>query len=372
VKKQKKNLKIFIVVGRLGRSLTMTKTLPVIRTGKTDKIWIFREEEGFPIEGAQYITLPKWLIRLKPAFLKRILRFVYEPFQLYKYSIKFKPDIINGIYTLPKGLNSVIVGKFTGKLSIVSVIGGTIEITTRLPFERFWKWLNLTMLRHADAVSTTGTLVENYLIENGIKKEKQFIYPGCIDENKFKIDPKIKRDIDILFVGTLRKLKGPDRILKVILNLLNEGMQIKASFLGSGYMLNELKQIIEENNLNNSVTIHGHVDNPVEYFQRAKVLLMPSTSEGLPMAMLEAMACGCVPVVSNVGNITDAARNGENALVIDHWNDIPSFTSAAKKIINDDNFRKKLSYAGRQAIENKYTPEKQAVIIREMFKYLNL
>src|SRR5690625_7705202 len=98
---------------------------------------------------------------------------------------------------------------------------------------------------------------------------------------------------------------------------------------------------------------------------------MPSMSEGLPTAMLEAMACGCVPVVSDVGNVTDAAHHGVNALVISEWSDIQSFTSAVQKLLNDEPFRNRLAMNGRQLVVDKYRPEKQAEVVDDILTYLN-
>ena len=61
-----KKLTIFIVAGRLGKSLVENKTLPFLQTGRIKKIYIFRQEKGFPIEGAEYITIPNLILTIKP------------------------------------------------------------------------------------------------------------------------------------------------------------------------------------------------------------------------------------------------------------------------------------------------------------------
>ncbi len=364
------SLTIFVVAGRLGKSLVVTKTIPIIETGKTEKVYIFRETEGFSIAGASYITLPKFILKIKPASLKRIIRFIYEPIQLLYYTIKLKPNLINGIFTLPKGLNSLIVGKLCGIKTVVSVIGGIVEITTRLPVARFWERVNIKMLKACDAVTTTGSVVTNYLVQNGVPRDKQFIYPGCIQTDVFKFDESVEKDIDVLFVGTFRRLKGPDRVIEVIKRLLLDNVSINAVFLGSGYLLEEMQSKIETEQLEKHVKIIGYVNEPASYFQRAKTLMMPSTSEGLPMAMLEAMACGCVPIVSNVGNIADAAKKGVNAKVIDHWNDIEAFTNAAKLLINNNQMHKQMALEGINTIKNHYAPNKQSEVVTDMFSYV--
>lgn len=363
---------VFIVVGRLGKSLTVSKAVPFTIHPNVSKVYIFREEEGFNIEGADYITVPEILLRIKPVFFKKIIRFIWEPLQLIYYSVKLKPDLINGVFTLPKGLNAVIASKVSRSKSLVSVIGGVIEITTRLPFQGFWKWLNLQMLHSSDAVTTKGSKVSLYLNEEGIYGEKIFNLNGSIDIKTFCVDESLEKDIDILFVGTFRKLKGPDRVLEVVNNLVRGGIHITAVFIGDGYLYDLIHRQVNKLGLENCVKMPGYRTETVEYFRRAKIILLPSTSEGLPTVMLEAMACGCVPVVSNVGNITDAAIHEKNALVVDSWNDIEGFTRAAKRLLEDDLFRAKLSKEGRKVVEERYSPEKQSEIVDDILGYLGL
>jgi glycosyltransferase involved in cell wall biosynthesis len=361
---------IFVVAGRLGKSLTVSKTVPFISHPAVERAFIFREERGFNLAGAEYVTLPPFIKKIKPKVLRKIVRFVAEPVQLIRYAIKIKPDLINGVFTLPKGLNAVIAGKVSRRKSVVSVIGGTVEITTRFPYQRFWTWFNLRMLKSADAVTTKGSRVTEYLIQHGIDKEKIFNLNGSIDIEAFYPAEKAERDIDILFVGTFRKLKGPDRVVKVIENLIAGGRDVKAFFLGNGALFKETEEYIQQNDLEKSIHLKGYVNNPAKYFQRSKVIIMPSTSEGLPTSMLEAMACGCVPVVSDVGNIMDAAHHEKNALVIPDWRDIEGFTKAATRLLDEPDFRENLAAEGRKTVVDNYSPEKQAEVVDRMLKYL--
>jgi glycosyltransferase involved in cell wall biosynthesis len=370
VYESRKEFTVFVVVGRLGKSLTVSKVVPFTTHPTVQKLFIFREDQGKWVEGAKYVTLESFLSNFGQGFLKKIARVFCEPIQLIFHARRQKPFLINGVFTLPKGLNAVIAAKLSGTKSVVSVIGGTVEITTRMKGRWFWEKINLWVLAQSDAVTTKGSKITAWLIEQGIPSEKIFNLNGSIDVDRFKPVLGMERDIDILFVGNFSNLKGPDRVFQVIQNLVLEGKEIKAVFLGEGHMYAELKEKINENGLKQYISLEGYRDNTVTYFQRAKMLMMPSTSEGLPTAMLEAMASGCVPVISNVGNVTDAAKHEENALVIENWNDIKAFTTAAKRLISDAQFRERLSQEGRKTVESSYTPEKQAEVVDRLLNYL--
>jgi len=363
------NLTIFIVAGALDKSLTASKIIPIVSCKGVRKIFVFTKKKGNEINGVRYITLPIFITKIKFKFIYKIFRFVFEPLQLLAYSILYKPDYINGIYTLPCGLESLIISKIIRCKSIISVIGGEIEIKTYYKFTSFWENFNLWMLRNCDIVTTTGSKVTNFLIDNSISKNKIFEYPGSVDTLRFNFKNYNEKDIDILFVGTFRRLKGPDRVLKIVYNLLGYFPNIKSCFLGNGYLYNTIKEEVKSLHMENNVSIIGYVNNPEQYYQRSKVLIMPSRSEGLSMAMLEAMSCGCVPVVSNVGNMTDAAWHNINAMVVEDYMDIDTFTKYAKELLVDKTKWESLSIKGCQLVREKYSVEAQAEIFENILRY---
>lgn len=365
-----KSLIVFVVVGRLGKSLTESKVSPIMNSSKVKKVYIFREEIGYNIEGAEYIVLPELLKKIKIRLVKKILRIMYELIQLLYYAIKLKPDYINGIYTLPKGFNSLVVSKISGCKSIISVIGGEREVLTYLKPTIFWKNVNLRMLRNCDVVTTKGMSVKRYLIDNGIIKDKIFVFNGSIDIKKYySVGNNLDKDIDILFVGTFRKLKGPDRVLDIVSNLRDNFPEIKAYFLGNGDLFDLIQREIATHKLENNVILTGYVDDTEQYFKRAKMLIMPSKGEGLSTAMLEAMACGCVPVVSDVGNMTDAAKHNVNSFVVNDYRDIDTFAKYAHILLKD---KVKWEYMANNAIKtvtHRYSVFPQTQTVENIIKY---
>ena len=85
------------------------------------------------------------------------------PYLIYVY-FRLKPDIVNGVYTIPKGLYCVLLSKITKVRVVTSVIGSEKEIITYLPFSRIWQKLNVWILNNSHLVTTKGDKVSNYLI----------------------------------------------------------------------------------------------------------------------------------------------------------------------------------------------------------------
>jgi glycosyltransferase involved in cell wall biosynthesis len=365
-----KKLTCFIVAGRMGKSLTCSKAEPFSINSSVGSIYIFRETEAFSLPKAKYVTLPVWIRKLKPLFLYKVVRLIAEPSQLLYYAIRLRPQIINGYHIIPKGINSLIAARLTGAKCIISLIGGTIEIETYSRFKWFLKKINLLALRRTDLVTTKGSVVNSYLNDNHIPSSKILIYNGAINTGKFYFDPAVPKDIDVLFVGAFRKLKGPDKVLQMLALLKKDFPHIRACFIGDGYLYKYCVDLAKILGITENVEFSGQLDNPAINFQRSKCLVMPSRSEGLPTAMLEAMACGCVPVISNVGNIRDVAKHGENAFLIEDYKDIKSFTLCIQRLLSDENMRSGMALNGIRKVKENYSSERQSKIVDQMIEKL--
>jgi L-malate glycosyltransferase len=361
---------VFVVVGRLGKGLIISKVEPLTHSKHVDKVFIFAQQKGFDIKKAEYVLLPDWINKVPFKIIRKFIRFIVEPFQLLQYALKYRPMVINGIYTLPKGLNSMIVGKLTGLNSVVSVIGDKREIITYMKPHFFWKWFNINLLKMCNAVTTKGGKVNDYLIENGINSSKIFTLNGSISDRFIFCEP-CNKDIDIVFCGSFTHRKGPDRVLQVISKLQDSGKEIKSVFLGDGFLLDNMQKTVVEKGIM-YVEFLGHIDYTEQIFRRAKILIMPSHSEGLSTAMLEAMSCGCVPIVSDVGAMTVAAHHNINSMVVSDSNDIETFYRYSSELLEDNDKWNVLSLNAVSLAKSKYTAAAQAAIFDEILHYLKL
>ena len=362
--------RIFLVVGRMGKSLVRSKAEPFAVNPAVGRIWIFRETEGFPVEKAEYVSLPAWILKLRPKALSKFIRLFAEPLQLIFWAVKHRPDIINGYHIIPKGLNSLAASWFSGSKCIISLIGGIVEVETYSRFKKLMKRINIFALRRTDLITTKGTVVNTYLYEHGLPVQKIIIFNGSVDLKNFSPPAESLRKTDLLFIGTFRNLKGPDKMIRMVHILKDRFPEIKASLLGDGYLMEECRRLSAKLNLTENIRFHGHIDNPAPFFRDSKVLLMPSRSEGMPTSMLEAMACGCVPVVSNVGNIRDIVIPYQNAFLVDDYTDIDEFARLAGLLLADETLRSSMALNGISLVNNSYSPAAQSAIVEQMLRRL--
>lgn len=127
------------------------------------------------------------------------------------------------------------------------------------------------------------------------------------------------RSNSIVYLGRICELKGSDRVFEAVEQLSSEmELDITASFVGDGNLLSQLRKRRDELELTN-VELTGWVGSKTvdKKLCDSKILLLPSRSEGLPKALLEAMARGVVPVVTPVGNMPSVVKDGTNGILLD-------------------------------------------------------
>ena len=108
-------------------------------------------------------------------------------------------------------------------------------------------------------------------------------------------------------VGRLHVRKGYDVALEAFHQLISQmpDRDIYFILVGDGPMRSALMRRAGENGLLGRFALLGFTDRPWEAYSAFDIFLMPSSHEGLPLALLEAMACGCCPIATAVGGIPE-------------------------------------------------------------------
>jgi len=144
-------------------------------------------------------------------------------------------------------------------------------------------------------------------MRNGFSARKIHRIANCVDTSMFFPCSTLPNDSPpiISYVGRLSRQKGLDTLVKAI-NQLQERLSLfKVYIVGDGELKPMLQNMVCEYGLEDKITFTGAIPNVVDYYQRSRIIVMPSYYEGLPLVLLEAMACGVPVVASPVGGILD-------------------------------------------------------------------
>jgi glycosyltransferase involved in cell wall biosynthesis len=166
----------------------------------------------------------------------------------------------------------------------------------------------------------------------------------------------------ILFLGQIEPRKGIYELLEALAALAPRHPHAVLAIGGQGEV-DEVRRRAAALGIADRVQLLGWLtgaDKQAE-LARAAIFCLPSHAEGLPMAMLEAMAAGKAVVVTGVGGIPHAVRDGDNGLLVDPGN-VPSLADALGSLLDNDARRRELGERARATIAQEF--EAGAVIER--------
>ena len=113
-------------------------------------------------------------------------------------------------------------------------------------------------------------------------------------------------DVHVCYVGRLESVKGYDDLLAVAHELIPDFPRVKFFFVGS----TDGKEAIVAAHQHKQLIFTGHRSDIPAVLKRMDIFVLPSYSEGLPNALMEAMAVGCAPIASHVGGVKILLRDG--------------------------------------------------------------
>ena len=152
--------------------------------------------------------------------------------------------------------------------------------------------------------------------------------------------------VRLLFLGWLEREKGIFELLEACRRLADRDFTLEVA--GDGHAAAEAREFVARHGLEGRVAFRGWLRGAQlpEALATADVLVLPSWAEGLPNAMVEAMAAGLAVVVSAVGAIPELVTDGVSGRLV-RPRDADSLTRALAETIADGAARERMARAGR-------------------------
>ncbi len=274
---------------------------------------------------------------------KNIITFNNLPFNYLRalwFIIKFKPEII--ISSLWKGAVLGIMTKcLKPKIKYIEFIHNSKF------FHYLDKLFTILATKISDKVFCDSTSSFSFISKYTLGKPVKIISFLRFDSPQ-AIQPKEKIRLKALYIGRFHEQKRIDRLVVLVKKLSDAGLQFEVDLFGrDDGTMNSIKQLIVENNLEKLITCKGEITSGKvkSLFQHYDYYFQTSEIEGMAMSVVEAMQHGLVSVVTNVGEIKNYTRNGENAIVISEpfENQIENTIQLIKKTTVDIEFYNKLA-----------------------------
>jgi glycosyltransferase involved in cell wall biosynthesis len=171
-----------------------------------------------------------------------------------------------------------------------------------------------------------------------------------------KEDDKIR----LVFIGRLEHAqKGVLMLPEIVRKCREQGANAELVVVGTGADEDRLRIGFRESGVEDSVTLLGGLrpEGIYNVLLESDILLMPSFFEGLGLVLLEAMACGCVPVASRLEGITDSVIDDGVDGCLPAVGDVDGFAHAITTLAVNTQRRRKMAAAARQKIAASFSVE---------------
>jgi len=200
--------------------------------------------------------------------------------------------------------------------------------------------------------------VRDRLLKAGIPAQKVRVVRGGVDLDRFRPAPAhFDREMkQILFAGRLDPVKRPLLLVDIATRLLALRTRRDFRFLiaGDGPEMRSFRKRVSREGLQSLFEFHGHVDHLPPLFSASDVVILPSRAEGIPLVVLEALACSRPVVASNVGAIGEVLTPDCGVLIDVGRSEAAAFAGALDTLLNQPELREKMGAAGRKKIEAEY------------------
>ena len=223
----------------------------------------------------------------------------------------------------------------------------------------------LKFLKRSNAFyQVLSTRSRSYLISWGFRPERIVYIPGSVDVEKFRPAPERRPDPlqarrDIICVARLEYSKGIDVLLhawkRLLLTTTEWHAQLKPRLLlvGEGVLKSQLERIAVELNIQDSVEFLGLRSDVVGLLQQSWGFVLPSRGEGMPNALLEAMACGLPCIATRTSGSEDIIADGINGFLVEPEQPA-DLAHVLRRLMEDADLARRLGQEGRATVEREY------------------
>ena len=211
-----------------------------------------------------------------------------------------------------------------------------------------------SLLSGYDQVVTVSAYLRSELIGWKLRPERVSVVPNGVELGRATSGEGLEirhelcltpDDCIIGSVGRLEPAKGHLYLLEAIARLLPRWPQTQCVIVGEGRLHETLLQHAKRLGLNDHVHIAGFQDDVPRFLEAFDIFTLPSLTEGIPFALLEACACAKPVVASRVGGVPEVITDGQDGLLVEPG-DIPGLASAINTLLSD---RKLATCLGEQA-----------------------
>jgi glycosyltransferase involved in cell wall biosynthesis len=219
--------------------------------------------------------------------------------------------------------------KCMGKKVVAKVAAANLGTEAGSLSGKYWiiGTLLTRMVRKVDAYVAISQEIREGLLSDGVPPGRIHRIDNFVDLSLFHPPAEGERDclkrklgftgnLLVLYSGRLVPRKGLEDLLGAWKEVVEDFPDARLVVLGDGPLLSSLKRLAATAGVSETVCFIGRVVNVQEILRAGDIFTLPSLQEGMPNALLEAMACGLPVVATRIGGVTDVIKDGKEGILV--------------------------------------------------------
>ncbi len=270
-------------------------------------------------------------------------RVVIKQLKLFSFVCKHKTDAY--VVMLPKTIRSLMIFRRFIKAPII-----LSERSNPTSYSGKTQAYLKKAARHADGIVLQTEYAKNWYAP--YIGHKSLVIPNAVNSEFIRPEYNGVHEKSIVAVGRLSEQKNFTLLLDAFAEVADEFPEYKLKIFGKGPLEASLKEYAKEIGVADRAEFMGYVLNMPEQLERASMFVLSSKFEGMPNALMEAMAIGlpCISTDCPAGGSAFLIEDGENGLLVP-VNDKTQMAVAMRRILSDEPFAEKLGRNARKVIE---------------------
>jgi glycosyltransferase involved in cell wall biosynthesis len=301
-----------------------------------------------------------WILRLMKTYFK------WANWILSKKNALIHFNLAVDKFGLLRDSPLIFFARLAGKRVIIHLHGGEFLLNKQWPL-----WMKLLLRLHFTSGAPIVVLseIEKELIESRFNPRSLFVLPNCIDLSGSALFQRGREEpgLRILFMGRICSKKGIYFIYEALRELKESGISFHFIMAGKGP---EDVQYVKtfQALLGDKFIFKGVVsgDEKTDVLKQCNVFVLPSFFEGMPIALLEAMSFGLVPVTTDVGSIKYLVKNGKNGFIVKKKSSAEIFT-VLKELAVDPLRLTEMGKSAKTSIFQQYDPQAYLEKLNEIY-----
>ncbi len=307
-------------------------------------------------DGVRIVRVPALRRKMDRSSALEQISFIFAAsFRTLGLARQFKPDVTLAFFGLPSGAVALFLKWLYRIPYVVSLRGGDVPGFRPYDFRLYHKlaapFLHV-IWHHASAVIANSKGLRDLAAAFDSTIDIPII-PNGVDLETFSAPERDWSSPRILSVGRVVHQKGFDLALRALADL--KDLDWQWSIAGDGPQRPVLQAMAEEHGLQNRIRFLGWLtaDQLKEQYNAANLFLFPSRHEGMPNAVLEAMASGLPVVATRIAGNEELVVNGETGALVPP-EDVDALREALKPLLVGAQRREQMGRAARQRVESSF------------------